>query len=197
MAGRLARIRWGVRAVLLLGVATSVAANILHAQPNPISQTIAAWPPLALLLTVDLISRVPVRKGWLAVVRRTATGALAAIAAFVSYGHMVGVVSRYGEVGAVPYLIPLSVDGLVVVASVCLVELNTSVKQADTEADTVADIAKAPAVRSKSPASSANKTATAVARLRSRHPELGTQEIAQRIGVTDRTVRRHLSATAT
>jgi hypothetical protein len=194
MAGRLSRIRWGVRAVLLLGVATSVAANILHAQPNPISQTIAAWPPLALLLTVDLISRVPVRKGWLAVVRRTATGALAAIAAFVSYGHMVGVVSRYGEVGAVPYLIPLSVDGLV--ASVCLVELNTSVKQADTEADTVADIAKAPAVRAKSPASSANKTATAVARLRSRHPELGTQEIAQRIGVTDRTVRRHLSATA-
>jgi hypothetical protein len=197
MAGRLSRIRWGVRAVLLLGVATSVAANILHAQPNPISQTIAAWPPLALLLTVDLISRVPVRKGWLAIVRRTATAALAAIAAFVSYGHMVGVVARYGEVGAVPYLIPLSVDGLVVVASVCLVELNTSVKQADTEADTVADIAKAPAVRAKSVAASGNKTAKAVARLRSRHPDLGTQEIAQRIGVTDRTVRRHLSATAT
>jgi hypothetical protein len=197
MAGRLARIRWGVRAALLLGVATSVAANILHAQPNPISQTIAAWPPLALLLTVDLISRVPVRKGWLAIVRRTATGALAAIAAFVSYGHMVGVVARYGEVGAVPYLIPLSVDGLVVVASVCLVELNASVKQADTEADTVADIAKAPTVRAKSPATNANKTAKAVARLRSRHPDLGTQEIAQRIGVTDRTVRRHLSATTT
>ncbi|WP_430789043.1 DUF2637 domain-containing protein [Actinoplanes sp. G11-F43] len=178
-------------------MATSVAANILHAQPNPISQTIAAWPPLALLLTVDLISRVPVRKGWLAVVRRTATGALAAIAAFVSYGHMVGVVSRYGEVGAVPYLIPLSVDGLVVVASVCLVELNTSAKQADTEADTVTDIAKAPTVRAKGPATSANKTAKAVARLRSRHPDLGTQEIAQRIGVTDRTVRRHLSATTT
>jgi hypothetical protein len=50
---QLARIRWGVRAALLLGVATSVAANILHARPNPISQAIAAWPPLALLLTVE------------------------------------------------------------------------------------------------------------------------------------------------
>lgn len=193
---RLSRIRWGVRAVLLLGVATSVAANILHAEPNPISQTIAAWPPLALLLTVDLISRVPVRKSWLAIVRRTATGTLAAIAAFVSYGHMVGVVSRYGEVGAVPYLIPLSVDGLVVVASVCLVELNADIK-ADTKPDTVADIVTVEPVRPKRSASRKNSTATAVARMRDRHPDLATGDIAQRLGVTARTVRRHLSTSAT
>ena len=49
---QLRRIRWAVRATLLLGVSASVAANVLHAQPNIISQTISAWPPLALLLTV-------------------------------------------------------------------------------------------------------------------------------------------------
>ena len=59
---RLRRIRWAVRATLTFGVAASVAANILHADPNPISQTIAAWPPLALLLTVELVSRVPVHR---------------------------------------------------------------------------------------------------------------------------------------
>lgn len=37
---------------------------------------------------------------------------------------MAGVVSRYGETGKVPYLLPLSVDGLVIVASISLVELS-------------------------------------------------------------------------
>src|SRR6187402_1660634 len=119
----LRRIRWAVRATLLVGVAASVAANILHAEPNPISQVIAAWPPLALLLTVELISRVPVHRRLLAAARLIATATIAGIAAWVSYWHMAGVAARYGETGASPYLLPLSVDGLIVVASICLVEL--------------------------------------------------------------------------
>lgn len=117
------RLRWAVRGVLLAGVAASVAANILHADPNGVSQVIAAWPPLALLVTVEIIARVPVHRPWLAVVRWAATAVIAGIAAWVSYWHMVGVVARYGESGATPYLLPLSVDGLVVVASISLVEL--------------------------------------------------------------------------
>ena len=119
----LIRLRWGVRAVLTLGVAASVTANVLHAEPHLISQAIAAWPPVALLLTVELISRVPVHHRGLAVVRIIATAAIAGIAAWVSYWHMAGVAARYGETDASPYLLPLSVDGLIVVASVCLVEL--------------------------------------------------------------------------
>ncbi|GAA1025643.1 hypothetical protein GCM10009557_00350 [Virgisporangium ochraceum] len=119
----LIRLRWGVRVVLTLGVAASVTANVLHAEQHPISQAIAAWPPVALLLTVELISRVPVHRRALAVVRILATVAIAGIAAWVSYWHMAGVAARYGETGASPYLLPLSVDGLIVVASVCLVEL--------------------------------------------------------------------------
>lgn len=120
---QLVRLRWAVRCALALGIAASVAANVLHAQQNPIAQTIAAWPPLALLLTLELISRVPVHRRVLAVVRVFATVAIAGIAAWVSYSHMLGVAQRYGETGAAPYLLPLSVDGLVVVASVSLVEL--------------------------------------------------------------------------
>ena len=40
---------------------------------------------------------------------------IAGIAAWVSYWHMAGVAARYGETGASPYLLPLSVDGLIVV----------------------------------------------------------------------------------
>ncbi len=212
IAAQLLRVRWGVRGALLLGVATSVAANILHANPNPISQAIAAWPPLALLLTVELISRIPVHRRSLTVVRLAATAAIAGIAAWVSYWHMAGVTAKYGEVGAAPYLIPLSVDGLVVVASVCLVELAGRLQLADGEpvtvADTKADIPPdtapenpAPTPKPAAPTGSrpARKrdTGKAVARLRARHPDLSTPEIARRLGVTDRTVRRHLSAATT
>jgi Tfp pilus assembly protein PilX len=114
---------------LLLGVAASVVANVLHALDNPISQAIAAWPPLALLLTVELISRVPVHRPLLTAARVLATAIIAGIAAWVSYWHMAGVASRYGETGASPYLLPLSVDGLIVVASICLVELGGRISE--------------------------------------------------------------------
>ncbi|MFI7075088.1 hypothetical protein [Micromonospora sediminicola] len=73
-------LRWAVRAVLTLGVAASIAANVLHARPNLISQLIAAWPPLALLLTVELISRVPSHRRSLAALRLLSTAAIAGIA---------------------------------------------------------------------------------------------------------------------
>jgi len=127
----LKRVRWAVRSILLLGIAVSVFANVLHAEDNPISQGIAAWPPLALLLTVELISRVPVARWWLSAVRLTATAAISGIAAYVSYFHMAAVVSRYGEHQPNPYLMPLSVDGLIVVASICLVELGGRIRTAE------------------------------------------------------------------
>jgi hypothetical protein len=120
---QLIRIRWAVRATLFLGVAASVAANVLHADPNIISQMISAWPPLALLLTVELTSRIPMHRPLLATVRVVSTAVIAGIAAWVSYWHMADVASRYGEEGVSAYLLPVSVDGLIVVASVSLVEL--------------------------------------------------------------------------
>ncbi|MFI7651040.1 DUF2637 domain-containing protein [Micromonospora sp. NPDC049460] len=126
---QLRRLRWAVRATLTLGVAASVAANVLHARPNPISQIIAAWPPLALLLTVELISRVPHHRRSLGVIRITATAVIAAIATWVSYWHLVGVAARYGETDAgAAYLLPISVDGLVIVASVSLVEITGRIR---------------------------------------------------------------------
>jgi hypothetical protein len=120
---QLIRLRWAIRLTLSLGVAASVAANVLHAQPNIISQTISAWPPLALLITVELTSRIPMHRPLLAAVRVVSTATIAGIAAWVSYWHMRDVAARFGESGASAYLLPISVDGLIVVASVSLVEL--------------------------------------------------------------------------
>jgi hypothetical protein len=154
-AADLRRLRWAVRGTLTLGVATSVAASILHARPNPISQIIAAWPPLALLLTVELISRVPTHRRCLAVIRLGATAAIAGIAATISYTHMVGVAVRYGETeAAASYLLPVSVDGLVIVASVSLVEITGRIR-ADDDAACPAPTVLAARVTSAPPAAPA------------------------------------------
>ncbi|MEV8504496.1 DUF2637 domain-containing protein [Actinoplanes sp. NPDC051475] len=141
------RVRWAVRGTLLLGVAASIAANVLHADPHPVSQGIAAWPPLALLVTVELIARVPVHRQLLAIIRIAVTAGIAGIAAWVSYFHMADVVRRYGETSTAAHLLPLSVDGLIVVASICLIEIagriraheHTSTDPAPA-ADSIADI---------------------------------------------------------
>lgn len=44
---------------------------------------------------------------------------------------MGGVASRYGESHTAAYLLPLSVDGLIVVASVCLVERAVNIRAAE------------------------------------------------------------------
>jgi hypothetical protein len=55
------------------------------------------------------------------------------IAGWVSSWHMVGVAARHGDIGISPYLLPLSVDGLIVVASISLVELTARIRAHETE----------------------------------------------------------------
>jgi len=129
-ARQLKRIRWAVRAALVLGIIASIAANVLHAEPPVVARMIAGWPPAALLITLELIARVPVHRRALAIARIVATGTIAGIAAWVSYWHMAAVAARYGEASDAAHLIPLSVDGLIVVASICLVELADQIRSA-------------------------------------------------------------------
>jgi hypothetical protein len=138
-----------VRFALALGIAASLAANVLHADTDVISRIIAAWPPTALIVTVEIITRISAKSGWMSVVRIIATSVVAAIAAWVSYWHTAGVASRYGETYISAHMIPFSVDGLIVVASISLVEVNrrlgvllaseSTVKAPEVDADALND----------------------------------------------------------
>lgn len=211
---RLKRLGWAVRAVFGLGIAASLAGNVLHADDNPISQAISAWSPLSLLLAVELISRIPTRRGATSFARLAATAVIAGIAAWVSYWHMAGVATRYGETGASAYLLPFSVDGLIVVASVSLVEIGGRIR-AMTESAAVAittpqaaplanpvpvpvpqlavtPVATKPSVKRAMPRpASADKVAKAAAKM----PDASVAEIAAKAGVSPSTVRRHLAVT--
>lgn len=50
-------VRWSARIAFLAGVGTSVAANIAAAEPTLGARTVAAWPAVALLLVVEMLSR--------------------------------------------------------------------------------------------------------------------------------------------
>jgi hypothetical protein len=62
----------------------------------------------------------------------------------------------------------------------------------DSQPDKRPDTVSAP--RRTPPRTAKPDTGAAVSKLRDRHPDLSSAEIAQRLGVSDRTVRRHLAA---
>jgi hypothetical protein len=130
---QLRRVRWGVRLTLALGISASLAANVLHARHLLIDQIISGWPPVAVFATIEAIARVPIHRRWLAGIRMTGLGFVAGIAFWVSYWHMASVAAEHGENGS-KYLLPLSVDGLVVVSSISLVELTDQISAAEATA---------------------------------------------------------------
>lgn len=119
-------VRWGARAALTLGVAASLTANILAAEPTIIGRAIAAWPPVAFLITVGLLERVPTVAGRppRVLARIGGTAVIAAIAALLSYRHMTHLAAAHGETGLGAAVLPLSVDGIILVASMVLIELR-------------------------------------------------------------------------
>lgn len=112
-------------AAFITGAGTSVAANVAHAaeraeQAGTGGMLFAAWAPIALLLVAEMITRGRRRTGAMAIVQWAGAGLVALAAAVVSFGHMRGLLLSYGESELVAILLPLSVDGLVLVASVAL-----------------------------------------------------------------------------
>ncbi|HTF08542.1 MAG TPA: DUF2637 domain-containing protein [Asanoa sp.] len=180
--------------MLALGIGASLVANVLHAQDRLIAQCISAWPPLALLLTVELISRVPVHTRRLAGARIATTATIAGIAAWVSYFHMVAVCQRYGESTSAAHLMPVSVDGLIVVASICLAELGPRARPApapETAAATEPAPARARAPRTRRAAGSIAPAVRAAVRDR---PDVTVPELVNLTGGSHRYVARLLAA---
>jgi hypothetical protein len=116
----------------LLGVAVSVAANVGHTwyipgagRPPLGAQAAAAFYPLALLLVVEILARVPWPSSALwGAARYGGASAVAIVAAVVSYRHMSALLAAYGEDALTAMIGPLAVDGLMVVASFALLAIG-------------------------------------------------------------------------
>ncbi len=120
----------------LFGTVISVAANVLHAwippegaaeawRPGLAPQIGAAVWPLALLLSVEVLSRVAWPAGWQwTAAKFGGVVAVAAGAAVISYGHIRDVLEHWGYGMAGAHVGPLVVDGLMIVAGFALLALS-------------------------------------------------------------------------
>lgn len=113
---------------VVLGILVSIAGNMMHAQTkdtDTAAVALAAFWPIALFLAVEVITRVRWPRGfWYAIARYGGTGIVAAVAAVVSYRHMSGLLTHWGEDQLNSAIGPLAIDGLVVVAATALVAMN-------------------------------------------------------------------------
>ncbi len=201
----LARVRKLCRYALALGLVASLAANVVAADPSLIGRVVAGWPPLVLLIVVELVGRVSLHPGWLSRVRLAAASGIAGVAALVSYKHMLEVATMAGEGMIEAHLIPLTVDGLVIVASISLVGLNhriaaaapTSVPASKTTRpastnSSGGDAADGPPVLTSvaAPSMAAGDAGDRIARYLAEHPGAKQSEIAKALGVSAKTVQR-------
>lgn len=182
----------------------------------------AVFWPVALFVAIEILARTPWPSGkrWI-VVRFAGLLPVAVVAALVSYGHLSGLLAHYGESKVTSHLGPLAVDGLMVMASAALmatapqraetvpvtgqsaaapVDTATDIRPdtstdtgPDTDADTAPDIERTPR-RTPAPKARRKPTADRVAALVDKHPDITVLDMSKRLGVTERTVRRHLSA---
>ncbi|MDG4796975.1 DUF2637 domain-containing protein [Micromonospora sp. WMMD1082] len=106
------------------GIGASLAANIAHAGDGIGEKFVAGWPPLALLLCSEVMMRVPApRHPPVRALQIIGTVVVAGVAAVASYRHMKALALEYGEDNLTASTLPLSVDGLALVASIALVVL--------------------------------------------------------------------------
>lgn len=127
-----------VAVIVIFGVAVSVAVNQLDAH-TWVSKGIAGYPPLGLLLTLELLTRIPTGKRLGAVTRVAATITVATAAGWLSYWHMVAAVADHGESAGNAHIWPATVDGLMAVAAVGMVELGARIRAMKTQPQRIAD----------------------------------------------------------
>lgn len=131
-----------VSIVVALGV--SVAANVAFARPAAGPRLSASTAPILALLAAALLERAPlatarVWQKWLAWIGLGTVG----LAAFTtSYQHQFDLLIAYGNPRLSAVLLPIAVDGLIVLASVCLAviaERRRALAANDDSTDTAGD----------------------------------------------------------
>lgn len=220
--------RTGAQLALALGLLASLAGNALAAEPTGLGRLVASWAPLALALVVWLVEHHRVQPGPWRVATWIGAGTVTCVAAWVSYWHLVTLAQMAGEEGIAAHLLPLSVDGLVIVASAYLRDTDPrpapkvtpvrKVAPATTPVPAVApspksttprvapvrptagpDMGDGPRPTTATPRTGKTTPVSAeqVRQLAADHPDWTQAQVAEAVGCSVRTVRRHLTGTTT
>jgi hypothetical protein len=120
---QLRRLRWFVLVVVLAGIGASVAMNVLHAPDNHWARFVAALPPLAVFGCLELVVRIPSSSKGLSTVRIGGASLVAAGAVAISYAQQRAAISDLDFPAWEAMIWPVIIDGMMIVASVSLVEV--------------------------------------------------------------------------
>lgn len=125
--------RWHAWGGFLFGTVASLAANVAHAQQHIGAQLVAAFAPLALLVVVEVSARVEWAPSVRFVLARwVGVGAVALIAFTVSYRAQAALFLSYGLDPLSAAILPLAVDGLMLVCGAALLSIGGRRTQAVT-----------------------------------------------------------------
>jgi hypothetical protein len=127
------QLRWASRVAVILATATSVWANWLHSAKEPWPIAINILPPLIVLAGFEFTAHVPAWEGpwwhprrW---VRPSAMVGITGIGAWLSYWHQKAAFLTYSRDAQTALLLPLAIDGLMIIASVAVLDLNVRIGQ--------------------------------------------------------------------
>lgn len=136
MIRKLVHLRWTCRAVVVGSTAVSIWANALAAQWNPASIFISLLPPAFVLGGFELVSRIPIHNDGgriIKFVRPIATAGVTVGSAWLSYFHQREAFSKYTNDETTVKVLPLLIDGLMIIAAVSLIELNAQIAVLETK----------------------------------------------------------------
>lgn len=124
-----------------LGIGVSIAGNIGHAASDgmyPGEWLGAAFWPLALLLSIEVLTRVRWQRGkrW-ALARFAGLAAVSIVAAILSYLHLRSLLLFWGEPVFQATIGPAAVDGLMLIAATALLSISKEPKEPEPTLDTV------------------------------------------------------------
>lgn len=132
------RLKWACRIVVAAMSAISIWGNQLHALPTPQAIIISSASPVLLFIAFELGSRIPQRKDahWtykmLVPIGMTC---VAAINAWLSYWHQAAGFMAVTKDWQTSHLLPFGIDGLMLVASISLLNLNHLVRMLEAHGD--------------------------------------------------------------
>lgn len=133
---KLQHMTWACRGTVVLASSTSVWANWLHSANNKWAVIINIMPPLIVLFGYELTSRIdawedPNPKWWH--IRRYARPAamvgITGIGAWLSYWHQNDAFFKYSQDEQTARLLPLAIDGLMVLSSVAVLDISDKIER--------------------------------------------------------------------
>ncbi len=134
--------RWAWLA-LGFGLAGSMAANYLSAEATTTGRALALVWPITLAITIHLALTVPsAASRWITRTRTVATIGVAGVAAWASYWHIVDLALAHGETGLAAYLTPIAIDGMMLVATVTVIQLGPQIEAVEAREQKAADRAE-------------------------------------------------------